>query len=172
MSHHKKAQVWVETVVYTLIGLSLIAVVLTMITPRINEQKDRAVIEQTISSLNALNAKISEVLSAPGNVRIVEMQMKRGELNFDTVNDQIYFELTDSRSLYSEPGVEVQFGRINITTTEGTKEHTVKLLISYQFDLRFNSQTSGTEKIPSAAAPYRFEIENLGNSVVNIRLLS
>ena len=40
MKFHK-GQVWVETVLYTLIGLALIGVVLAIITPKINETRDK-----------------------------------------------------------------------------------------------------------------------------------
>jgi len=37
----KRAQVWVETVIYTLIGLSIMGVVLAVAIPKINETKDK-----------------------------------------------------------------------------------------------------------------------------------
>ena len=40
---NKGGQVWVETVVYTLIGLVLISLVLAFATPAIQKQKDNAV---------------------------------------------------------------------------------------------------------------------------------
>jgi len=99
----KRGQIWIETVIYTLIGLSLIGLVLAIVTPKINDFRDRSVIEQTISSLNAFDAKINDILSAPGNVRVIEFRMKRGVLYIDSMNDKIIFELNDSKSLFSEP---------------------------------------------------------------------
>lgn len=159
----KRGQIWVETVIYTLIGLSLIGLVLAIITPKINEYKDRAVIEQTIDSLNAFDSKINEVLSAPGNKRKIEFQMKRGELYFNTRDNNIVFVMEDSRSLFSEPGISIPIGRINVTTTEGEKRHTVSLLMIYNHNLTFNNAES-TEgvKFSATSIPYQFTVENKG----------
>jgi hypothetical protein len=78
----KRGQIWVETVIYTLIGLSLIGLVLAIVTPKINDYRDRTVIDQTIESLNLFDEKVGEVLGAPGNARVVEFRMKRGNLGF------------------------------------------------------------------------------------------
>ncbi|MCH7568908.1 MAG: hypothetical protein IIA87_05825 [Nanoarchaeota archaeon] len=169
----RKGQIWIETVIYTLIGLSLIGLVLAIITPRINEFKDRSVIDQTISSLNAFDAKVNEVLSAPGNVRIIEYRMKRGSLYFDSMNDSIIFELADSRVLFSEPGVELSIGRINVITFEGKKVHRVVLSLHYSQNLTFEGQDQDIKKFSAASVPYKFFIENLGfannNIVIDIR---
>lgn len=163
---NKRAQIWVETVVYTLIGLALIGLVLTIITPKINELKDRKVIEQTIDSLNAIDSKINEVLSAPGNVRIVEIELNKGEIYFDNANDLIRFELSESKSLFSEPDVEVFFGKVKVKTTEGVKRHKVELFLEYGIDLK-NEDGDGLKKISQASVPYRLSIENRG-AYVNI----
>ena len=57
-----KGQVWIETVVYILIGLALIAIVLAFVMPRINEEKNKAIVEQTIKALSVLDDKINEVV--------------------------------------------------------------------------------------------------------------
>src|SRR3990167_8627253 len=101
----KKGQVWVETVIYTLIGISFIGVVLAFVTPKIQEYQDKAIIEQTIDSFNILDKKINEVLSAPLNTRIVEFQLKKGKIYFDPIREEVYFVLDNSRALYSENGV-------------------------------------------------------------------
>ena len=59
---NKKGQVWIETVLYTLIGISLIGLVLAFVTPKINEAKDRAVVEQTINSLSTFDEKMNAAL--------------------------------------------------------------------------------------------------------------
>ena len=54
----KKGQVWIETVVYTLIGLSIIAIILTMAMPQIDKMKDKSVVEQTATALNELKSQL------------------------------------------------------------------------------------------------------------------
>ena len=77
----KRGQVWVETVIYTLIGLALIGLVLGFVSPRLDRARDDAVVEQSIGSLGDLDGKINEVLQAPGNVRQIDFTMKKGELS-------------------------------------------------------------------------------------------
>ena len=76
----KRGQVWVETVLYTLIGLVLIGLVLAFASPRISEAKDRLVVEQSINSLNAFDEKVN---IDPGNVRRIDFTIKRGALYID-----------------------------------------------------------------------------------------
>src|SRR3989338_5366695 len=121
----KKGQVWIETVIYTLVGLGLIGVVLAFITPKINEYRDRAVIDQTIQSLNVVDQKINEVLQAPLNTRVVEFTLKRGTLVFNATNESLSYTLEDSHVLYSEPDESTALGRITVLTKEGKKTHTV-----------------------------------------------
>ncbi len=171
---NKHGQVWIETVLYTLIGLSLIGLVLAFVTPKINESKDRLVIEQTIDSLNDFDAKINSALQATGNRRTIEFTMKRGELTFDSPNDRIIFELKDSRVLFSQPNVEINAGRIKILTTQGSNINTVALTLNYAQNLVFNNQED-VKKISAASTPYRFSIEYAqtpeGAKVVNIDTL-
>jgi len=77
----KTAQVWIETVLYTLIGLALIGLALGFIIPKVNEARDKSLVEQSISSLSTLDEKINEVIQrGPGNRRTADFSMKKGEL--------------------------------------------------------------------------------------------
>ncbi|OIO81753.1 hypothetical protein AUJ84_00505 [Candidatus Pacearchaeota archaeon CG1_02_32_132] len=157
----KKGQIWIETVIYTLIGLVLIGLVLAFATPKINEFKDKAIIDQTIDSLKGLDSKISEVIQeGPGNVRNVEFGMKRGDLYFDLTEDKIYYVIEDSRVLYSEPGIETEIGRIKILTEEGSINNKITLTLYYDSDLVF--QENALKKFTAAPTPYRFSLSNKG----------
>ena len=46
----KHGQVWVETVIYTLIAFALIGTVLTFVKPKIEEMQDSAIISQRNNS--------------------------------------------------------------------------------------------------------------------------
>ncbi len=164
----RKGQIWVETVIYTLIGLVLIGIVLAVVTPKVNEYKDRALTEQTIEAMNTMDSKISEIVNeGVGNKRVVDFRMRRGSLYFDLENDEIVFELNDSRVVYSEPGKEVQIGRITVLTTGGGSRNNVQLTIKYNGDLRMNRRgeldiNSGSEKFTAASTPYKFFFEHAG----------
>src|SRR3989344_4909061 len=91
-----RGQIWVETVIYTLIGLALIGLVLAILTPQIREFKDRSVIEQTIESFNTFDSKIIEILDAPGNKRKITFRLDRGEIVIDSLDNKIRYILDES----------------------------------------------------------------------------
>jgi len=161
MIKSRRGQIWVETVIYTLIGLTLIGITLAFLTPKINETRDRSVIEQTISSLQTMDGKINEILRAPGNKRIVEFKMERGVIAFDGENDLIRYSLNDSQVIFSEPGIPVRLGKITVLTTEGQKTHSVVLTLDYNFDMTVNGE-EGVLEFDSSPTPYSFSFENKG----------
>ncbi len=156
-------QIWIETVLYTLIGLALIGVSLAIITPKINSSRDRIVVEQTIDSLGILDGKINEVLEkGPGNKRVVEQfSMKRGEMFINSTGDEIVFILKELSSLYSEPGIVINEGRIEIVSKESKKGSWVYLTLRYT-NVNLTYPDDDFKKFSAAATPYKFSIENLG----------
>jgi type II secretory pathway pseudopilin PulG len=159
-----KGQVWVETVVYTLVGLSLIGLVLAFVIPKVNEYRDRSVIENTISALNVIDGKINEVLEAPLNTRVVDMTLKRGDLYFDALNDSVYFILENSKVAYSEVNEPVSIGRITAYTEKKSDEvYRVRLVIDYAFNLDYEGNES-VRKYSPASVPYRFSFTNQGSA--------
>lgn len=162
---NKRGQVWIETVIYILIGLSLIGLVLAYVLPKINEQKDRSFVEQTIVSLNAFDDKINEVIErGKDNKRIVEFSMKSGELYINPELNQIIFSITGLTKPYSEPGVSIPVGRVIIKTVEMKKSSSVNLTLDYsklKVEISFNNMTE-TKKFTRSATPYQFSVENKG----------
>ena len=167
----KNAQVWIETVLYTLIGLALIGVVLAIITPKINEARDRIVVEQTIESLNILDSKISDVANrGSGNIRIIPAYtIKKGELYINSTSDEIFFVISGLKSLYSENGVEIDIGKVRVLSTEGQKTHTTVLTLEYggMANITYDKKEE-VKKFSPASTPYKFSIENLGNAGNNL----
>jgi len=167
----KSGQVWIETVLYTLIGLALIGLALGFIMPKINEARDKATVEQAINSLSEFDAKVNEVIeTGTGNVRQIEFYMKKGELYINTSGNEIEMILTGLSKPYSEPGVPIDKGRIKVMSEVNQKANTVYLRASYtRYNITYNEKD---EEIPtkfvSASTPYEFFIKNEGNSVVDI----
>jgi len=162
----KIGQIWIETVIYTLIGLALIGVVLTIVTPKISESKDRIVVEQTINSLIAFDEKITEALDrGPGNIRTIDFTMRRGELYINSSADEIVFVLKDLKKPYSQPDIPIKFGRVTIISQEGQKSSTASLILDYKNTT--NLTYAGREqlkKFTAATTPYKFIIRNLGDA--------
>ncbi len=175
-----KGQIWIETVIYTLIGLTLIAIVLVFGLPKINESRDRAVIEQSIDSLNLLDGKIREVIDAgSGNVRKINVfSIKRGELTINGDENSITFFLDDLAKPYSEPGESFKIGRINVLSAEERKKSSVKLTLDYEntADITF-AGADGLRKFIAGSTPYSLTFENKGSNtggvvIVNIEEVS
>ena len=158
---------------------ALIGVVLSLVTPKINQSKDKAIIEQSINSLNYLDAKINEVLEkGQGNVRKIDsFTMKKGELFIDSSNDSIYLILDDLTKPYSEPGIEIEFGKIKIVSEQKQKKSSVKLKLNYNGIMNITyDNAEGMKKFSAGSVPYSFIFENKGNVngtiVVNLREVS
>ena len=165
-----KGQVWVETVIYTLIGLAIIGLVLAAALPKINMKKDEIMIEQSIEALGNIDNKIYEVLKATGNRRVINLEIRKGVLIIDMGEDTISWIL-DSSFPYSEIDMPVSIGRMNVTTTKG-KPWKVELKLGYDMDIRYNNEVSGTKQLDVAPTPYKFTIENdgknpTGNIIIN-----
>jgi hypothetical protein len=157
----KKAQVWIETVIYTAIGIAVIGILLAVSKPKIDSMRDNLVIEQTIESLNNIHDKIYEIQSAPGNRRSVELKISKGRLSIDSVKDRLIWVI-DSKSKYSEPDLEIAIGNQMIKTTEG-EPNRVELWEDY--GAIFNITFSGSEELKEidyAPSPYFLYIENKG----------
>ena len=167
----KRGQVWVETVIYTLIGLTIIGLVMAAALPKINARKDEIMIEQSIEALGNIDDKIYDVQKALGNRRVIDLDVRKGALIIDMEEDTISWEL-ESRFEYSEGGVPISLGRLNVTTTS-EDPWKVELKLFYAIDLRFDGNNFGTHRIDVSPTPYKFIIENDGkvdgNIVIDLR---
>lgn len=160
---NRRGQIWVETVIYTLIGLALIGLVLAILTPKIKEFGDRRVIEQTIESLNLIDSKITETLDAPGNKRKVNLKLDKGSIIVDSSRDTIKYVLPESNVRYSEPGVLIGLGRIDVLTEEIGGGYNITLSIRYNYNLTYNGVDDAVGEFSPASIPYQFFMENRGN---------
>src|SRR3989344_2598826 len=114
MIKSKRGQVWVETAIYTLIGLTVIGIVLSAAIPQIEKIKDREIIKQTIDALNVLNGKISESETTVGNVRILDFKIAKGRIEINSKGDFIKYTLEDSILELSQAGQEIKEGDITL----------------------------------------------------------
>ena len=161
----KKAQVWVETAIYTLIGLTIIAILLTTATPQIEKIKDKGIISQTAEALDILNNKFYEISLSAGNSRIIEFTVAKGRVEIDTSKNLIQYVMEDTRFKLSEPGQVIKEGDITILTKERGARFDIYLTLNYtdKFDLTFNNQER-VEILQAGTTPYKIQIENVGDS--------
>ncbi|MAH49664.1 hypothetical protein CMI37_27825 [Candidatus Pacearchaeota archaeon] len=158
------AQVWVETVIYTLIGLAVIGILLAVAKPKIDEIKDKAVIDQSIEGMDLINAKIQAVRAAPGNRRVVDVNIDKGRVIIDNEADTISWVIDNSEVEYSQVGVDEWVpvsGHLEVNTVEASP-YTITLKMEYSVDLRYEEQTTGTKELDEAPTPYLIKIENRG----------
>lgn len=156
----KRGQIWVETVIYTLIGLAIIGLVLAAAKPKIDAKKDEIIIEQSIEALGNINDKIYEVQRAAGNRRGVELIIGKGKFIIDMAGDKILWVIESSFE-YSEKDVVVSLGSLDVLTKESTPWE-VTLEEDYSIDIQFEGQTNGIKELSPASTPYELIIENKG----------
>lgn len=161
LKKNKVAQVWVETAIYTLIGLTIIAILLAVATPQIDKIKDQGVIDQTLTALDELDDKISETEQTPGSIRIVDLRLVRGRLEINSSNDSITYILENTRLELSEPGELIQEGDIYLKTEEYGSRFNIRLLVDYG---RVNLTYEGDEKskiLHGGTSPHKLQIKNV-----------
>lgn len=160
---NKKSQVWIETVIYTLISLIIIGAVLAVIKPKLQEMQDKSIIEGTLEILENINSKIiSATGDGVGNVRIAEFTLKKGNLIIDEKSDSISFILEDSGLTYSEPNQNkyIFVGNVGVKTNKVGKSNTIILNINHssKSDLEY----TGPQVLGKTATAYKLSIENQG----------
>ena len=157
-----KGQIWVETVIYTMIALVMIGAVLAFITPRIAEIQDRAIIEQTITSMGDIDSVVLSVSQNAGNRRTINIYMKKGKLEIDGVNNEITFEM-QSRYVFSQPGEEVNINDLTAKTEKSGSENIVTLTKKYDYEITYQGNDE-IKEINQASTPYKISVENKGKN--------
>ena len=170
MEIQNKGQIWVETVIYTLIALILIGAVLAFIAPKIQEIQDKATIEQSIEMLQSIDKIISSVVfGGPGNKRIVDIGIKKGNLIINSEEDKIIFEIK-SQYIYSQEGENISIGGIIVLTEKTGSSNKIILTSDYsKYDITYGGKNE-SKTITQAPTPYKLSIENKGGAKTNIDL--
>ena len=173
MFKKKRGQIWVETVIYTLIAFVMIGLVLSFVKPKIEEIQDKALIEQSIGIMEDISIIISSLVEGgPGNQRLIELGIRKGDLKIDGIKDKILFEI-ESRYTYSEPGENIYHGSIIVHTKKRGKFNTVNLTIDYseEYNITYNGEDK-LKTISKASTPYKLSISNKGGdkTIINIEI--
>jgi len=168
----KKGQVWIETVIYTLIAFIMITAVLSFVRPKIQELQDKALIEQSIEMMGELDATISSLAkSSCGNKRSIELTIKKGTLKIDSINEKIIFSL-ESAYEYSESGEDYKYGNILIHNKKIGKSNELKMTLEYnEYDIIYDGENENKE-LSSSPTPHKIFITHQAGEgiVLNIKL--
>lgn len=166
----KKGQIWVETVIYTLIAFVMIGLVLSYAKPKIEELQDKIIIEQSIGIIKDIsNVILSLTQGGAGNTRLIELEIKKGVLKIDGADDKIIFEI-ESKHIYSQPGEEYQEGDIVVITEKKGEFNLVTLIKDYDGEYNITYKEEDKLKlITKSSTPYKLLISNkgkIGNEIV------
>jgi hypothetical protein len=158
---NRKAQVWIETVIYLLIAFIMIGLVLGFVKPKIEEIKDKSILEQSVEIMGEIDNTITTI-GSPGNKRIVEIGLKKGELTIDSEYDVLEFQM-DSMYLYTEPGEKIQIGTVVAETTKKTRDNRVVLSANYteSYNITYNNDEE-SKTLTKAAVSHKLIITNKG----------
>ena len=165
-----RGQIWIETVIYTLIGLSIIAILLAIIKTQIDSMKDKALIDNGLEILKVIEQKITDVRYVPGNSRLIEINLQRGKLIIHGEDDKIEYLLEGAGYEYSETNVEAEIGNIKVMTKKGAEEYDVSLYLEYdELNISFREEDVKKE-FQASTTPYTLSVKNNGliDDIVNI----
>jgi type II secretory pathway pseudopilin PulG len=164
-----RGQVWVETVIYTLIALVLIGLVISFVQPKIQELQDKSTLQQSISMLNDIDNIISSLAqNGPGNSRKIEMNLKSGSVTVDGVNDLVIFSVDKSHYQFSEPDKIVNYGNVQVYTHTINSVSSINMTLNYsQYNITYGGQNI-VKVITQASTPYNLLISNVGGSKVQM----
>lgn len=169
----KHAQIWVETVLYTLIALVMIGLVLAFVRPKIIELQDQAIIEQSITIIEDISNIILSINQAgSGNQRVMKLVIKKGSLKVDGINNKILFEI-ESSYVYSEPETLITYGEGIEIITENKGEYnlvTISKDYSGENDITY-SKKDILKTITESPTPYKLLISNEGGTQINFEII-
>ena len=167
----KRGQIWVETVIYTLIALIMIGTILAFAVPKVNEVKDKTIIEQSINLIKDINDVITSVVQGGlGNKRIIEVNVKKGQLLIDSINNKAIFEMTTDYD-YSEEGKTISLGNVDATTKRTGGTNTLTLLSTYNYDITYNGRNDEEKTLTQSSTPYKISIENKGKDASSNKII-
>ncbi|HEA46498.1 MAG TPA: hypothetical protein ENH99_01830 [Candidatus Pacearchaeota archaeon] len=158
---NRRGQIWVETVIYTLIAFALIGLVLAFAKPKLEEIQDEGLIKQSIKVIEDIDVIIRNIGDA-GNQRVLELGISKGTLNIDGIDDKIFFAI-ESRGAYSQPGEDVEVGNLVVRTEEVGDLNDVTLTrdFSSSYDITYAGNNE-LKELGAASTPYRLLIKNEG----------
>jgi len=158
----KKGDVWVSTVLYTLIGLAIMGLLLMVVRPKIEQMRDTITIDQTISAMNKLDETISKTRVASGTRLEYLLQLSKGTFEINATTDNIIWTI-DSSVARSEVNKPINVGNIRLLTVPSADRWIVSVALNYSnlFNLTYNGKDEN-KVLGEAKIPYDLWIENRG----------
>lgn len=167
----KRGQVWMETLLYTVVTLSILTMVLSFALPKLQQGQERAVIASHVTSLKMIDKIILDLSSvSAGNQKKYILPLEEGTFTVDGVANTISITIPDVGVKYTEPDIPVSDGRVTILTTKtGKKEYLVVASTSYtNFGINITAKNRDEIfELTKAPTPYEIVIRK-GQSIKEI----
>jgi archaellin len=174
---NRRGQIWVETVIYILIALVMIGAVLAFVYPKIEEIQDKLTLDKTVEMLEELDSEIAEVGSSIGNQRVINIEIKKGELKIKplTTENTITYELKESKVEFSQPTDGPEFidvgSKVKVRTKRNNDLYDITLKLEFDDSIEY---TGGL--LTKSSASYKLSISNTGivggKAQIGIKLIS
>lgn len=165
---NKKAQIWIETVIYTLIAIVLLGLVIAFAKPYIEKQKDKAIIDSAIGMMNEIDNQITDVKrKGVSNQREVSFFIKKGQVIVDAPNNEIKFELESTKYEASALGQTIQIPgtALKIKTEKAGSNFKVAIWIKYSdANILYENQDT-LKEFETSPSPYRIMVEKLSDAI-------
>lgn len=164
-----KSQIWIETVIYTLIGLTIIGILLSVALPQIEKVRDKSILKQTIDAMDQMDVKILDVEQSPGSVGIVNFKISRGKFLINGTGNYTLYTLEDTRLEFSEIGANIKEGNLNIQTEKHGNRFNVYLKRDYGtlIDITVEGDTLSSKLLQAGSVPYKIYLKNDGQLTAN-----
>jgi len=169
---NKKSQVWVETAIYTLIGLTIIGILLAVANPQIQKIQDRGMLTQATQSLNDLDQKVSYISQSPGNIAVPQINVGKGKFIINSSNDSISYVLDNTLLEYRQVGSNIKEGNLVIKTEKYGKNFNVYITRYYSgINITYNKDDKVDKFLESSPIPYKIRMENRGNNNIDFNII-
>jgi hypothetical protein len=117
-----------------------------------------------VESLNKFDEIMLRTRQATGTRLSYELTLSRGELQLNTVDGSIIWIIRDSAYRYSQEGVPITLGNVNILTEKKGQLWQVTLTRDYNnsnIDLTFSGEKMN-KILTTSTMPYKIFLENQG----------
>ena len=168
----KLSQVWIETAIYTLIGLTIIAILLAIANPQIDKIKDKGMINQATDALNILDGKVLDVSQSVGSVAVPNIKVGKGKFIINSSNDSIGYVLENSVLEYSQVGIDIKEGNFIFKTEKFGNKFNIFITRYYSgVNITYNGSDTTDRYLETSPIPYKIRMENRGNSNIDFDII-
>jgi hypothetical protein len=168
----KLAQVWIETAIYTLIGLTIIAILLAVANPQIDKIKDKGMVNQATDALNTLDSKVLDVSQSVGSVAVPNIKVGKGKFIINSSNDSIGYVLSNSILQYSQIGFPIKEGNFIVETEKSGNKFNIFITRYYSgVNITYNGSDSLDKYLEAGPVPYKIRMENKGRGNIDFDII-